>query len=100
MRADAAPLFVVDGMALDNNTTGGASNPLAFINPQDIESIDVLKDASATAIYGARGANGVVLVTTKGAKLASAPPIIPSVAASVKWLANCPYLEQKNTKNK
>jgi iron complex outermembrane receptor protein len=68
LRADAAPLFVVDGMALDNNTTGGASNPLAFLNPQDIESIDVLKDASATSIYGARGANGVVLVTTRKGK--------------------------------
>jgi TonB-linked SusC/RagA family outer membrane protein len=68
LRADAAPLFVVDGLALDNNATGGATNPLAFINPQDIESIDVLKDASATAIYGARGANGVILVTTKRGK--------------------------------
>lgn len=68
LRADAAPLYVVDGMPLDNNSTGGATNPLAFINPQDIESMDVLKDASATAIYGARGANGVVLVTTKRGK--------------------------------
>lgn len=68
LRADAAPLYVVDGMPLDNNATGGATNPLAFINPQDIESMDVLKDASATAIYGARGANGVILVTTKRGK--------------------------------
>lgn len=68
LRADAAPLYVVDGMPLDNNSTGGATNPLAFINPQDIESMDVLKDASATAIYGARGANGVILVTTKRGK--------------------------------
>lgn len=68
LRADAQPLYVVDGMPLDNNSTGGATNPLAFINPQDIESMDVLKDASATAIYGSRGANGVVLVTTKRGK--------------------------------
>ena len=56
--ASSAPLYVVDGMIIQN---GGIEN----INPQDIESIEVLKDASATAIYGARGANGVVLVTTK-----------------------------------
>ena len=68
LRADAQPLYVVDGVALDNASTGGATNPLAFLNPQDIESMDVLKDASATAIYGARGANGVILVTTKKGK--------------------------------
>ena len=59
--ASSAPLYVVDGMIIQN---GGIEN----INPQDIESIEVLKDASATAIYGARGANGVVLVTTKKGK--------------------------------
>nr|MBI1232369.1 SusC/RagA family TonB-linked outer membrane protein [Cytophagales bacterium] len=76
VRSGSGPLFVVDGVALDNapSTTGGAdlgasssapANPLNFLNPADIESIDVLKDASATAIYGSRGANGVVLITTK-----------------------------------
>ncbi|WP_225000294.1 TonB-dependent receptor [Cesiribacter sp. SM1] len=68
VRTGSTPLFVVDGLALDNSSTGGATNPLNFINPQDIESIDVLKDASATAIYGSRGANGVVLITTKKGK--------------------------------
>lgn len=68
VRTGSTPLFVIDGMALDNSSTGGATNPLNFLNPQDIESIDVLKDASATAIYGARGANGVVLITTKKGK--------------------------------
>lgn len=58
LNASNSPLYVVDGMIIQN---GGIEN----INPQDIESIDVLKDASATAIYGSRGANGVVLVTTK-----------------------------------
>ncbi|MEO6358721.1 MAG: TonB-dependent receptor [Ferruginibacter sp.] len=67
LRAQSTPLFVVDGVALDNNSTGGG-DPLNFLNPQDIESIDVLKDASATAIYGSRGSNGVVLVTTKKGK--------------------------------
>src|SRR5678809_1202213 len=61
LTASNTPLFVVDGIPL---ITGSIDN----INPQDIESIDVLKDASATAIFGSRGANGVVIVTTKQAK--------------------------------
>ena len=61
LTASNSPLFVVDGIPL---ITGSIDN----INPQDIESIDVLKDASATAIYGSRGANGVVIITTKQAK--------------------------------
>lgn len=68
VRTGSTPLFVLDGIPLDNSSTGGATNPLNFLNPQDIESVDVLKDASATAIYGARGANGVVLITTKKGK--------------------------------
>lgn len=68
------PLYVIDGIPFETSGTpkSGANegnntvdNPLAMINPSDIENIEVLKDASATAIYGARGANGVVLVTTK-----------------------------------
>ncbi len=70
------PLYVIDGMMITSNssatTAGGnrgpALNPLASINPSDIESIEILKDASATAIYGSRGSNGVVLVTTKMGK--------------------------------
>lgn len=68
VRTSNTPLFVLDGLALDNSSTGGVTNPLMFLNPQDIESIDVLKDASATAIYGSRGANGVILITTKKGK--------------------------------
>jgi TonB-linked SusC/RagA family outer membrane protein len=66
------PLFVVDGFPIYSGGgvaspgAGPSINPLATINPNDIESIEVLKDASATAIYGARGANGVILITTKG----------------------------------
>ncbi|RPD43326.1 TonB-dependent receptor [Chitinophaga barathri] len=67
VRTSNTPLFVVDGLPLDNSSTGGG-DPLNFLNPQDIESIDVLKDASATAIYGARGANGVILITTRKGK--------------------------------
>jgi TonB-linked SusC/RagA family outer membrane protein len=75
IRAGTSPLYVVDGVPLDNGGTAGgfdsgagtssARNPLAFINPADIENISVLKDASASAIYGSRGANGVILITTK-----------------------------------
>lgn len=69
LRSGTTPLYVVDGFALDNSNNGVASNPLNFINPQDIESIEVLKDASASAIYGSRAANGVIVITTKkGAK--------------------------------
>ena len=57
---DNSPIYVVDGVQVDN--------ALSVIAPQDIESIDVLKDASATAIYGARGSNGVVIITTKGGR--------------------------------
>ena len=59
------PLYVIDGVAIDNNSIAGMSNPLNSINPNDIESISVLKDASATAIYGARASNGVIIITTK-----------------------------------
>jgi len=62
------PLYVVDGIALSENNIGGSRNPLDFLNPNDIESMTILKDASATAIYGSRAANGVILVTTKKGK--------------------------------
>lgn len=67
------PLYVIDGVIIANTNnvsavTGPSINPLESINPADVESIEVLKDASATAIYGARGANGVILVTTKRGK--------------------------------
>ena len=59
------PIFVIDGVIVDSNTGQGGQNAFASINPSDIESIDILKDASATAIYGSRAANGVILITTK-----------------------------------
>ncbi len=65
LRSGTTPLYVLDGFALDNTGNGISTNPLNFINPQDIASIDVLKDASAAAIYGSRAANGVVVITTK-----------------------------------
>ena len=65
LSASNAPLIVIDGVPVDNTGLAGASNPLTLINPNDIESITVLKDASSTAIYGVRASNGVILVTTK-----------------------------------
>lgn len=65
LNASNDPLIVVDGVPLDNGGIAGAANPLSLINPNDIASFVVLKDASATAIYGSRGANGVILITTK-----------------------------------
>ncbi len=59
------PLIVIDGIPMDFGGLSGASNALALINPNDIESFDVLKDASAAAIYGNRASNGVILITTK-----------------------------------
>jgi len=80
VRGNNNPLFVVDGVPLLGENTdasgtsgegagsGSSSNPLAFLNPTDIESMSILKDASATAIYGSRGANGVIIITTKSGK--------------------------------
>ncbi|TGE08563.1 SusC/RagA family TonB-linked outer membrane protein [Hymenobacter fodinae] len=65
LNANNDPLFVIDGVPVDKGGISGASNPLTLINPNDIESVTVLKDASALAIYGNRASNGVVLITTK-----------------------------------
>ena len=65
LNASNNPLIVIDGVAMDQTGIKGVSNPLALVNPQDIESFNVLKDASATAIYGSRGSNGVIIITTK-----------------------------------
>ena len=68
LRSGTQPLYVVDGLLLDNANNGFDTNPLNFLNPSDIESIDVLKDASAAAVYGSRASNGVVVITTKKGK--------------------------------
>lgn len=96
---DTQPLYVVDGIIMntagdislisagdDNSGTDEETNGLMGLNPQDIESIDILKDASATAIYGSQGANGVVLITTKSAKQSK-----PSVTFSEGLYLNTPY---------
>ena len=89
INASNDPLYVVDGVFINNtslqtvSTGGRATSPIADINPADIESIEVLKDANATAIYGARGANGVVIITTKRGNYNAAPRI--NVKASQGW---------------
>ncbi|UYZ64007.1 TonB-dependent receptor [Hymenobacter weizhouensis] len=65
LNANNDPLIVIDGVPVDNQGINGTGSPLALINPNDIESFTVLKDASATAIYGSRASNGVILITTK-----------------------------------
>lgn len=89
IRAGNNPLFVVDGIPLSGTSArpGGSSgygsdagNPLAYLNPNDIASMDILKDASATAIYGSRGANGVVIITTKRGQ--SGEPTLNVMASS------------------
>ncbi|GEO08409.1 SusC/RagA family TonB-linked outer membrane protein [Segetibacter aerophilus] len=96
IRSGNQPLFVVDGVPLSGGSArpGGAGsgsygndagNPLNFINPSDIAGIEILKDASATAIYGSRGANGVVLITTKRGK-SGAPQVDASASTSVSSL--------------
>jgi iron complex outermembrane receptor protein len=63
LSASNDPLIVIDGVPLDNDPIAGAGSPLSFINPNDIESFTILKDASATAIYGTRASNGVIIIT-------------------------------------
>ena len=75
LNASNDPLIVIDGLTIDNNTPKGMSNPLAMVNPNDIETFTVLKDASATAIYGSRASNGVIIITTKKGKSGSAPKV-------------------------
>lgn len=83
VRTNNSPLFVIDGVPVSNENIsagtsdvgvggGGSRNPLNFLNPNDIASMSILKDASATAIYGSRGANGVVVITTKSGKTGGA----------------------------
>ncbi len=69
VNASNDPLIVIDGVPLDNGGISGAANPLNMINPNDIESFNILKDASAAAIYGTRASNGVIIITTKKGKL-------------------------------
>ena len=82
----SAPLYVIDGIIIGGTATlGTGTNPLAGINPSEIESIDVLKDASATAIYGSQATNGVIIITTKRGR-AAAPSVSYEVYAGIQQL--------------
>ncbi len=73
LNATSQPIFVIDGVIIDSSSSdNGNTNPLASINPSDIETMDILKDASATAIYGSRASNGVIIITTKHGKAGEA----------------------------
>ena len=84
------PLVIIDGVPLDNNDVSGSSNFLSFLNPNDIETVTILKDASSTAIYGSRASNGVILVTTKkgqeGKPLRISYNVNTSVSTPIKYL--------------
>ena len=89
LNASNDPLIVIDGLAMDNQGIKGAANPLTMVNPNDIESFTVLKDASATAIYGSRGSNGVIIITTKKGRKGMAP--------KVSYNGNVSYSVKKKT---
>ena len=72
LNASNDPLIVIDGLTISNSTATGMTNVLAMVNPNDIESFTVLKDASATAIYGSRASNGVIIITTKKGQIGRA----------------------------
>jgi len=100
--AGTQPLYVLDGIPLINqneSSNGAPTNPLLSLNPNEIQSIDILKDASSAAIYGARGANGVVLITTKRGAIGKAKVSLDmsygtSEAANlVEWLETPDYVE-------
>ena len=86
LNASNDPLIVIDGLAMDNKGVKGLSNPLSMVNPNDIESFTVLKDASATAIYGSRGSNGVIIITTKKGRKGNG-----TVAPSISYNGNVSY---------
>ena len=88
LNASNNPLIVIDGLAMDENGIQGVANPLSMVNPNDIESFTVLKDASATAIYGSRASNGVILITTKKGSKGSKPKVSYAGNMSIGTLTN------------
>lgn len=89
LNASNDPLIVIDGLALDRQGIKGSPNALSMVNPNDIESFTVLKDASATAIYGSRGSNGVIIITTKKGRKGMKP--------QVSYNGNVSYSVKKKT---
>ena len=86
INASNTPLYVIDGLPVSNDGISGMADPMASINPEDIESFSVLKDASATAIYGSRASNGVIVITTK--KGSKSSTTMPRIAADFTTSVN------------
>lgn len=100
LTASNNPLFVIDDVVVSDEDVSGSRNPLSLINPNDIASINVLKDASATAIYGARASNGVIIITTKRGTAGQKPQFgysgnfsIASIPETVDVLSGAEYRE-------
>jgi iron complex outermembrane receptor protein len=83
LNASNDPLIIIDGVPVDNGGLAGSPNPLSMINPNDIETFTVLKDASAAAIYGSRASNGVILITTKKGSIGQKPSFTFSTQTSI-----------------
>ncbi len=86
--ANNDPLYIVDGVPLSSGSVSGVANPLSFLNPEDIQTVTVLKDASATAIYGSRASNGVVIITTKKGNLNQKLSVSYTANTSISTLPN------------
>ena len=90
LNASNDPLIIIDGVPISNSNVSGSSNFLSFVNPNDIESFTVLKDASSTAIYGSRASNGVILITTKKGSIGSPMKFSydekTSISSAIKYL--------------
>lgn len=95
LSASNDPLIVIDGVPMSNMANGAGGNALTTVNPNDIESMTVLKDASATAIYGSRASNGVIIITTKKGKRGR-----PKVSFAANWHVNSPRktMDMMNTR--
>ncbi len=106
--ASNEPLYVLDGVPIDNGNSApvglrgsdsGRKNPLVFLSPGDIETIDVLKDASAAAIYGSRGANGVILITTKQGPEGQIQVDYDAFVSSSQFIRDLPLLDAAQYRN-
>lgn len=90
LNASNDPLIIIDGIPIDNNNVSGSSNLLSFLNPNDIETVTILKDAASASIYGSRASNGVILITTKrakeGAPLKVSYNVNTSLSSAIKFI--------------
>ncbi|MGB4414848.1 MAG: TonB-dependent receptor [Paludibacter sp.] len=88
LTASNDPLIIIDGVPIENSSVSGSPSSLSTINPNDIESMNILKDASAAAIYGSRASNGVIIITTKQAKLGQKTKVEFNTRQSVSTITN------------